>query len=333
MSIPTPTQEVPKTPPPPSLKKNPKRNLPHIHLLLMEPKHRTAFLAALSKSIPSSSSTPRTAVPPPIPLTTHSTSLNQLPPTLHFDAIVSPANSYGRLDGAFDDAISRAFCLPDHSYDTLTRQAQRVLYERVRGFLPPGGCVLVPFPEELLHYATETEIENKKGRVEGEGKDKKDQDEEASKDKTPTSTSEHSELGGRWGCKWVALCPTMRTPDTARWDREVVYECVWSLLCAVEGWNRGFDDLLENQGGEGSTSIGAGTWAGEQHRRLGRIESILITPMATGCGGVSAEKWAAQFVLAMRDFVDAVERSERWERLGWGEIYEVTKDVEKTWRM
>ncbi|KAL2856202.1 hypothetical protein BJX68DRAFT_230148 [Aspergillus pseudodeflectus] len=255
------------------------RNIPTIHLLCMESKFLDAFNEALPTHWPTYNG--NTNGNPPIKIQTHNSSLAALPATTKFDLVVSPANSYGRLDGAFDDAISRAFCLPHHDYDTLTRAAQKILYDKYRGFAPPGSCELVPFPDELVGM-------------------------------------------NEWGCKWVGLCPTMRTPDTARWDREVVYECVWSLLCSVERWNRG----LDNREGEGSV-VGEG---GESRYR-GRIESVLITPMATGCGGVSPKKWAAQFVLAMRHFVDALERPGRWSALGWREIYEDTNDVEKTWKM
>ncbi|KAL5335431.1 hypothetical protein BJX70DRAFT_401526, partial [Aspergillus crustosus] len=93
-----------------------------------------------------------------------------LPESLHFDLIVSPANSYGRLDGSFDDAISRAFCLQQgHGYDTLTRQAQGVLYEKFRGFAPPRSCTLVPFPEELLYPATIPGDDDDDGDGDGDG--------------------------------------------------------------------------------------------------------------------------------------------------------------------
>ncbi|KAL2830121.1 hypothetical protein BJY01DRAFT_261019 [Aspergillus pseudoustus] len=260
------------------------QNIPTIHLLCMESKFLDAFNEVLPAHWPEYHNTSTTSndADLPIKIHTHSSSLAAFPRTTKFDLIVSPANSYGRLDGAFDDAISRAFCLPHHDYDTLTRAAQKVLYEKYRGFAPPGTCELIPFPAELIRGTNTT----------GEGADE------------------------GWGCKWVGLCPTMRTPDNVRWDREVVYECVWSLLCAVEGWNRG---LEEGKGGE--------------YRERGRIESLLITPMATGCGAVSPKKWAAQFVLAMRYFVDALERPERWSALGWREIYEDTNDVEQTWKM
>ncbi|EAW08795.1 uncharacterized protein ACLA_097330 [Aspergillus clavatus NRRL 1] len=231
-------------------------NIPHIHLLCMEDRFISAFHRARAQYWP------RSHHPN---LTIHNTSLAQLPAATKFNLIVSPANSYGRLDGAFDDAISRAFA-PKADYHALTRAAQRVLYEKWRGFAPPGTCSLVPFPPELQDNA--------------------------------------------WGCRWVAICPTMRVPERVVWDREVVYECVWSLLCEVEGWNRR-----------------------RQDRAKERIEAVLVTPLATGVGAVSPEKWAAQFVLAMKHFVDAVERPERWGALGWEEIHVETQEVRKTWEI
>ncbi|KAL4749183.1 hypothetical protein BDW72DRAFT_195108 [Aspergillus terricola var. indicus] len=251
-------------------------NIPIIHLLCMEEKYTNALNNVLTTVDPEKATFSTSATDPaPVSIFMHNTSLSSLPQTSNFDLIVSPANSYGRLDGGFDDAISRAFCRPpENAYDTLTKAAQAALYAKWRGFAPPGTCTLVPFPQELL-------------KADGSGDNK-------------------------WGCKWVAICPTMRTPDDVRWDREVVYECVWSLLCAVEGWNR---DVDENQ-------------TGEQ-----RIRSILITPMATGCGKVSPERWAAQFVLAIKHFVDAIENPGRWRSLGWKEIYDDTLAVQRTWKV
>jgi len=91
------------------------------------------------------------------------------------------------------------------------------------------------------------------------------------------------------------------------WDREVVYECVWSLLCQVEGFNRGL---------------------GSEERKIGRI---LMTPLAVGAGRVSKERWAMQTVLALRHFVDALERPKRWGALQWDAIEEDCAQVEKTW--
>ena len=231
------------------------RDIPEINLLCMEDKFITAFNKAFSAQWPGFEENPK------IKITVVNESLRNVSPKTKFQLVVSPANSYGRLDGNFDDAISKNFCLPHHPYDTLTHAAQNVLYERWRGFAPPGTCTLVPFPKGL------------------EGTNK-------------------------WGCKWVAICPTMRVPSAVSWDREVVYECTWSLLCQVEGWNR--------------------------PKSEDRIESILITPLATGAGLVSEERWAAQFVLALKHFVDALERPTRWSKLGWGEIGQDVSEVEKT---
>ncbi|KAE8366784.1 hypothetical protein BDV27DRAFT_124766 [Aspergillus caelatus] len=233
------------------------QNIPEIILLCMEEKFITAFNEALPTQWPSFAENPK------VKITVLNMGLHAVPATTKFQLVVSPANSYGRLDGAFDDAISRKFCRPHHPYDTLTRAAQQVLYEKWRGFAPPGSCTLVPFPKDM-------------------------------------------EGTNAWGCKWVAICPTMRAPDNVTWDREVVYECVWSLLCQVECWNH---DRSED-----------------------RIDSILMTPLATGIGRVSPQRWASQLILAMKHFVDALERPERWSQLGWRDIEENVLEVEETWK-
>lgn len=228
----------------------------------MERSYITAFNQAISSQWPASLRAPE------IKISTLNERLATVPTTTKFQLIVSPSNSYGRLDGAFDDAISRALCRPpQHDYHTLTHAVQKVLYDKWRGFAPPGTCTLVRIPREL-------------------------------------------EGVNDWDCKWVAICPTMRIPSDVVWDREVVYECVWSLLCEVEGWNRR---------------------AAEQRRHEDKIHRILMTPMATGCGHVSKERWAAQVVLALKHFVDALERPQRWSQLEWSSIDDDVKEVERTW--
>ncbi len=34
----------------------------------------------------------------------------------------------------------------------------------------------------------------------------------------------------RFQCKYIAHCPTMRVPSNCRWNKEIVYNCMWSLL-------------------------------------------------------------------------------------------------------
>lgn len=247
-------------------------NIPTILLLCMEPQYIKAFEEAVATHWPS--------LHDKINLEILNSSLSYIaeerkdcrtgttnkPPK--FDLIVSPANSYGLLDGAFDDAISRTFCSGmGYHYSTLTHAAQDVLYEKWRGFAPPGSCTLVRFPEVLL--------QEKAMNV--------------------------------FGCRFLGLCPTMRFPENVKWDREVVYEVVWALLCQVEGWNRG-------QGDEGGD----------------RIERVLMPPMATGVGRVPKERWAAQLVMALKHFVDALEKPERWSRLTWYDLHDEVVEVEKT---
>lgn len=236
--------------------------LPKFLVLCIDDRDIQILHSTLSKSWPAHSHA--------LNLTTIHENLRNLPNSTKFDLIVSPANSYGILDGGFDDAISRTFCLPQHDYRALTNVAQQKLYEQWHGFAPPGTCTLVSMPSELREK-------------------------------------------NRWGCKLLALCPTMRTPSDARWDREVVYECVWSLMCEVDRWNK-------------NVSSNSTTTAEE------KIETILITPLATGTGGVSREKWALQFVLALKHFVDAQEKHERWSRLKWEDLTEA-KEVERSWQM
>jgi hypothetical protein len=87
-------------------------------------------------------------LPPPVQIAVHESRPADLPVSTTFDAIVSPAKCYGRLDGGFDDALSRAFS-PKHDYLALTRHAQQVLYKEWRGFAPPGTCT-VRRPSPLL---------------------------------------------------------------------------------------------------------------------------------------------------------------------------------------
>ncbi|KAF9878309.1 hypothetical protein CkaCkLH20_04347 [Colletotrichum karsti] len=197
--------------------------------------------------------------------------LSWLPESVQFDTIVSPANSYGRLDGAFDDAISRVLS-PRDDYLALTHVAQKKLYEQWRGFAPPGTCTLVRIPDDF-----------------------------------------HARSRNVWGARRVALCPTMRTPADVTWDHEVVYECIWSLLCAVDNHNR---------------SVRAGKAAeGEEE-----IRSILMTPLATGVGRVSPERWASQAILAMNHFVEACENPAKWSKLEWSELEKHCEEVEATWK-
>lgn len=204
----------------------------------MDDDHAAAFNSAKSEY----------PLPPSIQITVHENRLADLPASVTFDTIVSPANSYARLDGGFDDALSRAFS-PKHDYLALTRHAQAALYKEWRGFAPPGTCTLIDLKTESL------------------------------KDEP-------------WGCRYLALCPTMKIPQKVTWDKEVVYECIWSLLTSVSKHNQ--SAVMSEPGS------------------CREIKSILMTPLATGYGGWSGAKWAAQLLLAIRHFVETTEKAEKW---------------------
>lgn len=233
---------------------------PKIHLLCMEDRFIEAFEEARTKH----------RLPNSVPIQIHNSALEQVPASVQFDAIVSPANSYGLLDGAFDDAISRAFS-PRDDYAALTHAAQARLYEQWRGFAPPGTCTLVRIPHDFAARSRNV-----------------------------------------WGTRFVALCPTMRTPAPVQWDREIVYECVWSLLCAVDNHNR---DLRRGRADDGEDEI----------------RSLMMTPLATGVGRISAETWAAQAVLAMKHFTEASEDPVKWSRLNWSNLGKARVETQLTW--
>lgn len=99
----------------------------------------------------------------------------------------------------------------------------------------------------------------------------------------------------------------MRMPSDIRWDREVVYECVWSLLCAV---------------GRHNESAGEGE----------RVDSILMTPLGTGTGGLSEERWANQVALALKHYLAAGVDQAKWSGLRWEDAGLLALEVQKTWK-
>ena len=219
-----------------------------IHLLCMEEKFITAWKDAVETY----------QLPNSIEVIVHHDRLAELPSSVKFDAIVSPANSFGRMDGGFDDALSRAFS-PPQDYYALTKVVRSKLYKEWHGYAPPGTCTLVDLGGQDVLKKNE------------------------------------------WGCRYLALSPTMKVPHDVNWDREVVYECIWSLLAAIDKHNRDVGERIHR----GNTTEEGGE---------SEIKGLLMTPLATGYGRWSPEKWAAQTVLALKHFAEAVERGEDEQR-------------------
>ncbi|KAK0932752.1 hypothetical protein LTR29_015658 [Friedmanniomyces endolithicus] len=251
----------------------PMARLPEIHLLCMLDEYTTAFTDAVARHCPD--------LPSFTQITHHNCALKYLPQDQRFDAVVSPANSYARLDGAFDDALARVYG-PPGDYDWITRKAQKVVYEQWRRFAPPGTCTVVPLDHKDAQPS---------GAMGWGGKEPKNP----------------------WGTEYLLLCPTMRMPSNVVWDREVVYECVWSLLCAVDNHN---DSVRRrNRSLEGAADPG-------RHSPR-EIRSILMTPLATGVG---------RCVIAMKHYAEAVANPEVWGKLSWDKASEDHEEVVETYK-
>lgn len=124
------------------------------------------------------------------------------------------------------------------------------------------------------------------------------------------------------GCAYVALCPTMRFPESVAWHHEIVYNCVWSLLVAIDEHNARVEELeREKQDGEGT---GNEEKEGKEERR---IESVVMTGLATGVGRVPVAECAKQMALAFAHYHEAKTNPERWSSLSWNQICRYPLDV------
>jgi O-acetyl-ADP-ribose deacetylase (regulator of RNase III) len=62
-----------------------------------------------------------------------------------FDALLSPGNSYGQMDGGFDGAVSRRF--PE-----VQREVWAAIADRHRGFLPVGSADVVATGDDACRW-------------------------------------------------------------------------------------------------------------------------------------------------------------------------------------
>jgi hypothetical protein len=82
----------------------------------------------------------------------------------------------------------------------------------------------------------------------------------------------------------MAVIPTMRVPDNVSWHKDLVYNCMWSLLCEIVKWNRN-----PNQEPIRTVlSTGLGTGTGYVHGSIRSVRSTNGTrsqafPGATSC--------------------------------------------------
>ena len=133
----------------------------------------------------------------------------------------------------------------------------------------------------------------------------------------------------KWGTHTLAVLPTMKEPEWVGWNRELVYNAMWMLLCEISRWNGEVDEARRETGGRQSQEARAegeaayiqegsgGRW--EEHdsepekRRRERISRVVMTGLGTGTGGVSAERCGRQMVLAVKHYLEGLPEKVRWD--------------------
>jgi O-acetyl-ADP-ribose deacetylase (regulator of RNase III) len=120
---------------------------------------------------------------------------------------------------------------------------------------------------------------------------------------------DQSEFGGdknKHMCKFIAVCPTMRIVEDVRWDKDVVYNCTWNLLCEV---------TKHNQMCNGRDVI----------------KTIACTGLATGVGEWSTERCAEQMALAIKHFEEAHNKPEIFKSISWADIRGLDNELRATY--
>ncbi|GBE80937.1 hypothetical protein SCP_0306590 [Sparassis crispa] len=92
----------------------------------------------------------------------------------------------------------------------------------------------------------------------------------------------------------------MRFPSSVAWHREIVYNCVWSLLVEIDEHNN-------------RAAVDPQPFP---------IETVVMTGLATGIGCVSANQCAKHTALAFAHYHDAKTNPEKWSAMTWGDIAE-----------
>ncbi|KZT61238.1 macro domain-like protein [Calocera cornea HHB12733] len=179
-----------------------------------------------------------------------------------FDCVVSPANSYGIMDGGIDLYIAAAISPSDTT--PVIRAVQKHLYTNYRGYLSAGQCTLAPLPDDLCG---------------------------------PSNSL---------GCRYIAVLPTMRLPEHIEWQRDIVYDCMWNLLLALEQHN------VATQG------------SGKE------ISTVVMSGLGTGTGGISSQKCAEQMVLAVKHFREAQSKPDKWGQFDWEDVEVLDEEIGPT---
>ena len=130
--------------------------------------------------------------------------------------------------------------------------------------------------------------------------------------------------GNRWGTHTLAVLPTMKRPERVGWNRELVYNAMWTLLCEIGRWNASVDAGAGADGDGGGRGDGEGEGrrdvrSGEGGNEAGKgaegkgIRRVVVTGLGTGTGGVDVERCGRQMVLAVKHYVEGAPEKARWE--------------------
>ncbi|CAG8450557.1 791_t:CDS:2 [Ambispora gerdemannii] len=152
------------------------------------------------------------------------------------ECLVSPANSFGLMDGGLDYFISEYY----GGVNSLIPVVQSAVQEDWCGEQNVGTCLLV------------------------------DVDELAQKVKDRKNVP-----------RYIAHCPTMRTPKKLYGDDDIVYRCTWAILTCIRKHNATL------------------------RRPEDRINNVICAGFGSGVGAFPVEGCAKQMVLAIKHFLEA----------------------------
>ncbi|CAG8558832.1 9599_t:CDS:2 [Ambispora leptoticha] len=192
----------------------------------------------------------------------HLTTFQNYLETRSAECIVSPANSFGLMDGGLDYYISEYY----GGVNSLIPVVQSAIQEDWCGEQNVGTCLLVDV-DELAQ------------KVKGSVKDRKN---------VP---------------RYIAHCPTMRTPKALYGGDDIVYRCTWALLTSIRKHNATL------------------------RRPEDRINNVICAGFGTGVGEFPEEGCVKQMILAIKHFLEApvnVGRNKSNDKnLGWGSEWHV----------
>ena len=130
---------------------------------------------------------------------------------------------------------------------------------------------------------------------------------------------------GTTGCKYLIMCPTMHWPQDISWDRDIVYNTMWSLLLEIQ---------RHNSSARESDSDGFNHHPPRYEEIDGKpiIRSILMPGLGTGTGRIPYGRFASQFALAVKNFDEAIRNPEKWSSLRWNDVQDIIDKLESTWK-